>query len=112
MCAALQIAWAKTCPMLPTLRRGFKYMTVTLELKPEEIAALESKAQADGVDVETVLRGFIEQITSKKPRTGAEIVARLQASGALGAWADREDITDSPTFARELRRKSETRDWD
>jgi hypothetical protein len=37
--------------------------------------------------------------------TGAEILA----SGLVGLWADRDDIQDSVTFAKELRRKAEQR---
>ena len=38
--------------------------------------------------------------------TGAEILA----SGLVGIWADREDITDSGEFVEALRRKAERRE--
>jgi hypothetical protein len=38
--------------------------------------------------------------------TGAELLA----SGLVGLWADREDITDSAGYTRELRQRAERRD--
>lgn len=41
---------------------------------------------------------------------GRETTARdLLESGLVGIWADREDITDSSEFARQLREKAQTR---
>lgn len=37
-----------------------------------------------------------------KPRTGQELVAALEAIGAIGMWEDRTDIGDSTAFARAL----------
>jgi len=37
-------------------------MTVTLELRPEEVAALYRYAEAEGVDIETILHRLIAQI--------------------------------------------------
>jgi hypothetical protein len=39
-------------------------MTITLDLQPEELTALNARAQAQGVDIETVLHGLIAQIAS------------------------------------------------
>ena len=37
-------------------------MTLTPELRPEEFTALHSRADAEGVDVETVLHRLVAQI--------------------------------------------------
>jgi hypothetical protein len=47
--------------------------------------------------------------TPSKP--GADLVARLRKSGAIGAWKYRTDIGDSSEYARELRQQSETREF-
>lgn len=48
---------------------------------------------------------------ANKPRlSGAEVVARLQAEGVIGAWADRQDINDSSAYARELREQAQNRE--
>ena len=36
-------------------------------------------------------------------RSGAETVALSETDGVIGAWADRQDIGDSSTYARHLR---------
>lgn len=41
-----------------------------------------------------------------KPKSGRELLAVLEASGAIGAWADRTDIGDSVEFARQLRERA------
>ena len=43
--------------------------------------------------------------TGKRPLTAAE----LFASGLVGLWSDRTDITDSREFARRLREQAQTR---
>jgi hypothetical protein len=45
----------------------------------------------------------------EKPTTGKALLDVLQAEGILGMWRDRRDITDSPSYARELRAAAETR---
>lgn len=39
----------------------------------------------------------------EKPRTGAEMLEHLIATGYVGMWADREETQDSVRFARKLR---------
>ena len=46
---------------------------------------------------------------ARAPTTGAELVAYWEAEGVIGAWADRTDIIDSASYARELRRRAKTR---
>jgi len=43
------------------------------------------------------------------PTTGAELVEYWRRHGVIGAWSDRDDIEDNLEFARELRRRAETR---
>ncbi len=45
-----------------------------------------------------------------KPPTGAALLAALEELGIVGMWEDRTDIDHSSEFARDLRRRSETRD--
>ena len=51
-----------------------------------------------------------QPLGENKPKTGADLVAQLEADGVIGAWADRQDIGDSSEYARELRRQAETRE--
>lgn len=83
-------------------------MSITLELKPEVEALVHAQAAARGVSVEQFLQDAIEQLTASVT-TGAELLAFWEREGALGAWADREDISDSAAFARGLRREAERR---
>ncbi|MBI5816266.1 MAG: hypothetical protein HZB29_11730 [Nitrospinae bacterium] len=46
---------------------------------------------------------------SKKPFSGASLVAGLKASGFIGMWEDRKDIKSSSAYARKLRDKAERR---
>ena len=46
--------------------------------------------------------------SSRKPKTGAELLAILEESGLIGVWEDREDIGDSSEYARKLRKQAET----
>lgn len=43
------------------------------------------------------------------PPTGAGLLAALEELGIVGMWEDRTDIDDSSEFARDLRKRSETR---
>jgi hypothetical protein len=56
---------------------------------------------------------FIGYLRSAPPRDEShrqELTARaLLESGLVGIWAGREDIEDSPSFARRLRREAEHR---
>ena len=42
-------------------------MTVTLELTPEEHAALRRRAESEGTDIEAVLRGLIARLALPPP---------------------------------------------
>ena len=83
-------------------------MTIVLQLKPEVEARAQAQAEARGISLQEYLEHAIEHITS--PLTGAELLAQWDKEGVLGAWARRDDITDSAAYARELRRQSEARE--
>ncbi len=74
-------------------------MTVTLELRPEELAALSERAQADGVDIETVLHSLVAQIASAPapaPHDKPELTEKQRAAIALmQSWRE-QDQTDDP----------------
>lgn len=60
-----------------------------------------------------------DEALDKKPNrsnpkwmTGKEFLAILEETGAIGMWADRDDIGDSSEFARKLRKSAETRPHD
>jgi len=44
-----------------------------------------------------------------KPTTGKALYEALLESGMIGAWKDRTDIGDTLEYARELRRRANTR---
>ena len=74
-------------------------MTVTLQLKPEELTALHSRADAEGVDVETVLHRLVAQIApspASQTREKREPTEKQKALAALlQSWRE-EDQTDDP----------------
>jgi hypothetical protein len=47
--------------------------------------------------------------TRVKPMTGPELLEAMRKGGIVGMWKDRTDIQDSSAFARELRRRAQTR---
>lgn len=56
----------------------------------------------EGQQVEVLLL-FTPSQTSKRPRLTAR---QLLQSGLIGLWKDREDITDSVDYARQLRERA------
>jgi len=62
-------------------------MTVTLDLETEEVAALTARADAQGVNIETVLHRLVEQMApmhEEKPK----LTQKQQAALArLDSWA-------------------------
>lgn len=83
-------------------------MAVTLDLRPELEARLQQRAAESDLSIEDFLTQAVEDL-APAPSSGAELLAYWKAHGVLGAWANREDISDSITFARELRREAEAR---
>jgi hypothetical protein len=89
-------------------------MTLTLDISPEAEERLGRRAEREGVDLPKLAAGLLEDLSldepeAPKPRTGAELVAQWEADGVIGAWAHRDDITDSQEYARQLRAEAERR---
>ena len=85
-------------------------MTVTLELKPEEVTALRSRATAESVDIETVLHELVAHIAlppAPEVREKPELTEKQKAAVALmQAWRQ-EDETDDPEELAERDRELE-----
>ena len=92
-------------------------MTITLDLPPEVEAHLEREAAKQSSPVEDYALSLIKKslpLPDQMPelKTGADVVAFWKANGLIGDWANREDISDSLEYARELRRQAESRSQD
>ena len=85
-------------------------MTITLELRPEEVALLQNRAYAENVDIETLLHRLIAQSASPSaPQIGGmpEFLKKKQGLAALGqAWRSHEE-TDDPEEQAERERELE-----
>lgn len=92
-------------------------MALTIDLKPDTEAALRRAAARRGMVAADLARALLEEQLGREPQsgdasapaTGAELVEYWQSEGVVGAWAGRTDISDSVAYARELRRRAETR---
>lgn len=82
-------------------------MTVTLELKPEEISVLNRRASAEGVDIETVLHSLVAQIASPPKKEQPELTEQQKGLAALLASWREEDQTDDPEELAERDRELE-----
>jgi hypothetical protein len=79
---------------------------VTQDQILQELHGLEPERWPEVLDFIGYLRSTVER-TALHQR---ELTAReLLQSGLVGLWADREDIDDSLSFARQLRRRAERR---
>jgi hypothetical protein len=80
-------------------------MTLTLELGPEEVAVLEARARALGVDVAAVLHGLIAQIAgAERPLYETESLDEWEKT--LDELSDDIDPTIPPLPDQALRRES------
>ena len=86
-------------------------MTVTLELKPEEVSALRRHANAESVDMETVLHSLIAQIpppSAPEIRPKPELTEKQKAAIALmQAWRREDETDDSEELAERDRELEE-----
>ena len=85
-------------------------MTVTLELRPDELDALRRRADAEGVDIETVLHRLIALIVpppASGMREERKLTEKQKALAALlQSWRE-EDQTDDPEELAERDRNLE-----
>jgi hypothetical protein len=58
------VEFRQSTAVAATLKKEVLSMTLTVELGPEEVAVLEARARALGVDVTAVLHGLIAQIAA------------------------------------------------
>ena len=84
-------------------------MTITLELRPDELDALRSRADAEGVDVETVLHRLIALIGPQSTETQKkqELTEKQKGAVALMQAGRLEDETDDPEDLAERDRERE-----
>jgi hypothetical protein len=77
-------------------------MTLTIELTPEQEAALQAQAQAAGIDATEYAQRLLASDLAEehRPMTGAEMIAYWDKEGITGTFADRPD---SQEYARQLR---------
>jgi hypothetical protein len=80
-------------------------MTLTIELTPDQEARLQAETIARGSDPESVLQDFVEALPAadaEKPKTGAEVIARMEAEGLFNPdYGD--PALDGPEMARAIR---------
>jgi hypothetical protein len=83
-------------------------MTLTLDLPPKLVDELATEAARLGLSVSEYAARVLSKDRSLRaaPRTGADLVAYWQEEGLVGS---RPEITDSQSYARELRREAERR---
>ena len=85
-------------------------MTITLELRPEEVTALQNRAYAENVDIETLLHRLIAQSASPlSPQIAGktEFSEKKQGLAALNqAWRNQGE-TDDPEELAEREREME-----
>ena len=82
-------------------------MTLTIDLTPEQQAALESEARARGIDLPELARRRLFGDTAKSDMTPREILAYWaedQTSSVYGRTGE-----DAVTIARRLRQQAERR---
>ena len=85
-------------------------MTITLELRPEEVALLQNRALAENIDVETLLHRLIAQSASPSASQVGERPVPSQKQPGLAAlsqaWREKNE-TDDPEEQAEREREME-----
>ena len=77
-----------------------------VKVKNGGLVSLRSSKLKPGTTAEVIVRvESSEEKLAKKQITAADLLA----SGLAGMWADRNDIGDSLEFARDIRKKAESR---
>jgi hypothetical protein len=98
-------AVARDAPRVLQSRKRSAKMTVTLELRPEEVAVLDARARAMGVDMVAVLHDLIAQIAATE-RPLYETATLDEWDRALDKLSDDVDPTIPPIPDEALRRDS------
>ena len=84
-------------------------MTVTLELKPEEVTALHHRARAEGVGIEAVLHALVAQVPpppapkapeQARPEKGALNEKQKAAIALMQDWREEDETDDLEELAR------------
>ena len=83
-------------------------MTLTLDLPPKLVDELATEAARLGLSVSEYAARVLskDRLLRAAPRTGSDLIAYWQEEGLVGT---RPEITDSESYARELRREAERR---
>jgi hypothetical protein len=83
-------------------------MSITLEISNELATELATEAERLGLSVTSYVLRIIanRQAAKNLPRTGSELVAYWEREQLIGS---RPDISDSQTYARQLRSEAESR---
>ena len=88
-------------------------MTVTLELGPEEVTILRRRAEAEGVDIQTVLHELIAQIApppTPETREKQELTEEQKRVAApLQAWRREQEMDDPEELAERKREREEVK---
>ena len=78
-------------------------MTITLELRPEEVTALQDRALAESVDIETLLHRLIAQMASLSASQAGKQPEFLQKQEGLTAlnqaWRNQGETEDPEELA-------------
>ena len=84
-------------------------MTVTLELRPDELDTLRRRANAEGVDIETVLHRLIALIgpPSTETQKKQDLTEKQKGATARIQAGRQEDETDDPEELAERDRERE-----
>ena len=78
-------------------------MTITLELRPEEVALLQNRALAENIDIETLLHRLIAQSASPSASQVGERPESPQKQQGLAAlsqaWREKDETDDPEELA-------------
>ena len=81
-------------------------MTLTIELTPEEQAAIEGQAAACGMALPEFVKLRALENVPPAQTWGAQVIEKWKQAGVIGSYGDLSK--DSPELARELRGRLET----
>lgn len=88
-------------------------MSWSIEIPGDLQKRIAAEANLRGLDAASYA---IQVLNSSVPapangaKSGKEVIERWRAAGLVGDWADRVDLGDSSSYARELREAAQRRD--